>query len=89
PKVVSEILGHADVKTTLQIYSHVFDSTAHEQAAKLDGLFTGLAHEPEQTPAPANAHYPNFKGMNKKAQNAASRTAKGTKGAKKKRGHAR
>ena len=73
-------MGHADVKTTMQIYSHVFDSTAHEQAAKLDGLFTGLANTQEQPPAQAaNPHYPNFKGMNVKAKNAASKTAKGTK----------
>lgn len=31
-RVVSGILGHADVKTTMQIYSHVFDTTAHDQA---------------------------------------------------------
>ena len=88
PKVVSEILGHADVKTTLQIYSHVFDSTAHEQAAKLDGLFAGLAQEQEPPTAPAtkSAHYPNFKGMNKKAKN---RAKSGANAKKKKSGYAR
>lgn len=86
PKVVSEILGHADVKTTLQIYSHVFDSTAHEQAGKLDSLFAAaLTSEepPEQTP---NTHYPNFKGMNTKAKN---RAVKSKSTQKKKGGRAR
>lgn len=86
PKVVSEILGHADVKTTLQIYSHVFDSTAHEQAAKLDGLFAGVKTEKEGEANPAGAHYPNFKRMNTKAKNRSGGTGKT---AKKKPGRAR
>ena len=38
-KVVQEILGHADVTLTLNRYSHVLDSTTHEQMAKINGLF--------------------------------------------------
>jgi len=40
-KVVQEILGHADVTLMLNTYSHVLKSTAHEQMAKIDGLFGG------------------------------------------------
>ena len=39
PKVVQEVLGHADVTLTLNTYSHVVGTTAHEQMAKTDGLF--------------------------------------------------
>ena len=39
PKVVQEVLGHADVTLTLNTYSHVVGTTAHEQMAKIDGLF--------------------------------------------------
>lgn len=39
PKIVQDVLGHADVTLTLNTYSHVIGSTAHEQMAKIDGLF--------------------------------------------------
>ena len=38
-KVVQEILGHADVTLTLNTYSHVIGTTAHEQIAKINDLF--------------------------------------------------
>ena len=38
-KVVQDILGHSDVALTLNTYSHVIGTTAHEQMAKIDGLF--------------------------------------------------
>jgi hypothetical protein len=38
-KVVQDVLGHADVTLTLNTYSHVIGSTAHEQIAKINGLF--------------------------------------------------
>jgi integrase len=38
-KVVQDILGHADVTLTLNTYSHVIGSTAHEQIAKINNLF--------------------------------------------------
>jgi integrase len=87
PKVVSEILGHADVKTTMQIYTHVFDSTAQEQAYKLNSLFAGLTNEdaPRREQA-ASTHYPEFKRQNTKARN---RAAKSKTGKKKKGGDAR
>ena len=39
-KVVQDILGHADVTLTLNTYSHVVGTTAHEQIAKINELFT-------------------------------------------------
>ena len=41
PKVVQDILGHADVTLTLNTYSHVMGTTAHDQIAKIDRLFAG------------------------------------------------
>ncbi|MCL2496121.1 MAG: site-specific integrase [Clostridiales bacterium] len=38
-KVVQDVLGHADVTLTLNTYSHVIGSTAHEQMEKINGLF--------------------------------------------------
>ena len=38
-KIVQDVLGHADVTLTLNTYSHVIGTTAHEHIAKLDGLF--------------------------------------------------
>jgi integrase len=36
PKVVSEMLGHASVAITLDIYSHVLPDMQHDAAAILD-----------------------------------------------------
>jgi integrase len=38
PKVVSEMLGHASVAITLDIYSHVLPDMQHDAAAILDGV---------------------------------------------------
>jgi integrase len=38
-KVVQDILGHTDVTLTLNTYSHVVGTTAHEQIAKINDLF--------------------------------------------------
>ena len=38
-KVVQEIHGHADVSLTLNTYSHVLQTTAHEQMSKINSLF--------------------------------------------------
>jgi integrase len=45
-KVVQDILGHADVTLTLNTYSHVIGSTAHEQIAKINNLFGKEKAEP-------------------------------------------
>lgn len=39
-KVVQELLGHTDVTLTLNTYSHVLPSMAHDEMAKLEELFT-------------------------------------------------
>jgi len=49
-KVVQDVLGHADVTLTLNTYSHVIGSTAHEQMAKINNLFQ--ANEPVKTETP-------------------------------------
>jgi integrase len=38
-KVVQEILGHTDVTLTLNTYSHVIGTTAHDQMEKINDLF--------------------------------------------------
>jgi integrase len=38
-KVASELLGHADITTTLRIYSHVLPSMQEQAAAAMDRLF--------------------------------------------------
>lgn len=49
-KVVQDVLGHADVTLTLNTYSHVIGSTAHEQMAKINNLFQ--ASEPVKMEPP-------------------------------------
>jgi integrase len=39
PKVVAERLGHASVKTTLDLYSHVIETMEKSAADKMDALF--------------------------------------------------
>lgn len=47
PKVVMEILGHAEIKTTLDIYSHVFQSVHKDTAQKYgDMLFNPQNQDP-------------------------------------------
>ena len=38
-KVVSEMLGHADVSTTLRIYAHVLEGAQEQAANYMDRLF--------------------------------------------------
>lgn len=42
PKVISEILGHARVGITLDIYSHLYEPMCQEAAAKMDELLGGM-----------------------------------------------
>ena len=39
PLLISERLGHEDIKTTLQTYSHLYPDKQAEVAAKLQSLF--------------------------------------------------
>lgn len=38
PKIVSERLGHASIRVTMDTYSHVLPNLQAEEAAKLDRL---------------------------------------------------
>ena len=38
-KVVSEILGHEDVSTTLKVYHHVVDEQKESAVTQLDNLY--------------------------------------------------
>lgn len=40
-KVVSEMLGHADVTTTLRIIAHVIEGDQQQATAYMDRLFHG------------------------------------------------
>jgi len=40
-KIVQELLGHSNINTTMDIYSHVLPSMQKEAMGKLDTLFGG------------------------------------------------
>lgn len=42
PKVVQEILGHANISITLDTYSHVLPEIKHAAAQKIEHLFTDI-----------------------------------------------
>jgi integrase len=53
PKIVSELMGHSKVLTTLSIYSHVISKSVYESTAlTLDRVFMNLAPEKEKADAP-------------------------------------
>ena len=39
PKVVQELLGHSDIRTTLRIYGHVLPGMHKEAMDKMDDVF--------------------------------------------------
>lgn len=80
-KVVSEMLGHSDVTTTLNIYSQVFDTTAHDQAGKLNSLFAGKVEPTLGDAESAKAHYPQCKALPKKKPPAQGKKPKSGMGA--------
>ena len=45
PKVIQERLGHSQINTTLDIYSHVLPSMQKEAADKLESYFSGYGEE--------------------------------------------
>ena len=50
-KVVAQLMGHAKVDTTLNVYTQVVDGALRMAAAKIgSGLFT-IVHNPEGAPA--------------------------------------
>ena len=40
PKIVQELLGHANISVTLDIYSHVLPDMQEEAAAAMDDVFS-------------------------------------------------
>lgn len=52
PKVVQERLGHANISTTLDLYSHVTPNMQEAAAAKLDGIL-----QPETLKEPAKTNW--------------------------------
>ncbi|MCL1976306.1 MAG: site-specific integrase [Firmicutes bacterium] len=53
PKIVSELMGHSKVLTTLSIYSHVISKSVYESTAKtLDRAYQCLLPEKEKTDKP-------------------------------------
>jgi integrase len=50
PRVVQQALGHSDIATTLQTYSHVLPSLTREAAVRLDRLLRG------EEPVPVGAY---------------------------------
>lgn len=42
PKTVQELLGHSNISTTMNIYTHVMDSMKEKATSKLDHLYTNL-----------------------------------------------
>ncbi len=45
PKIVQELLGHTEVTTTLDIYSHYQESMGRKAASRLDDFFAVKAKE--------------------------------------------
>lgn len=46
PKTTQGIMGHADIRTTLKIYTHFEEERAREAVGRLDG-FLGAVASPE------------------------------------------
>ena len=47
-KTISEIIGHQEVSTTLDIYGHVFDAQRREAARAMDGILGENQIEPRK-----------------------------------------
>jgi integrase len=55
PRVIMDILGHAQMSTTMDIYGHVMPSTQRAAAARLDGILNQTSNALEhETDAEAN-----------------------------------
>ena len=54
PKVVSERLGHSNVSTTLDIYSHVLPSVQEEAAHKFGEALEAASHPNDQAAEHSN-----------------------------------
>lgn len=56
PKVVKEILGHSDIRVTLDTYSHVLPSVHKETAQQYGNMLFGVQHENKEMEASVSAH---------------------------------
>jgi site-specific recombinase XerD len=55
PKIVSELMGHAKVLTTLSIYSHVISKSVYEDTAQtLDRAYINALAENEKADVPSD-----------------------------------
>ena len=55
PKIVSELMGHAKVLTTLSIYSHVISKTVYEDTAlTLDRVYLNALNGNEKVDMPSD-----------------------------------
>jgi integrase len=41
PRIVSELLGHSEIRTTLDLYSHVSSAMQREATEQLEAIVTG------------------------------------------------
>ena len=46
-KVVAQLMGHANVDTTLNVYTQVLDGSARDAVEKIGGELFTIAHRPE------------------------------------------
>ena len=49
PKVVSERLGHSDIRITLQLYSHAIPTLQAEAALKIDDIMNVAPTDPKES----------------------------------------
>ncbi len=52
PKVIQVRLGHASIKTTLDVYGHLFDGLDGAAADAIDALWNSSAASPASSPRP-------------------------------------
>ena len=46
-KVISEIVGHSDIRLTQNLYQHIYQEAKADAAAQMDKLLSGRANTPE------------------------------------------
>jgi integrase len=50
-KVVAQLMGHANVDTTLNVYTQVFDGSVRDAVEKIGGELFTIVHRPEKAGA--------------------------------------
>ena len=63
-KVISEIVGHSDIRLTQNVYQHIYQEAKTEAAATMDALLTELANTRETPVATSVATKPLSGGVN-------------------------